>query len=505
MKTHFDVIVIGGGGSGLAAALSAVEHGADVLLLEKNPRLGGATGIAIGSFTANRTNMQRKAGVEDDLESHVEDVGKFSPPGLEERNNAPLRRFFLTHAADTLHWLMEMGISFHGPHPEPPNRVSRMHNVIPNAMAYVATMQARFTRLGGTILRDAQATELIRQDGRVVGVIATVDGRQETFRAGAGVILATGDYANSSEIIARHKGPQFSDIEGIHLTATGDGHLMADQIGAKLLNMDVTYGPEIRFIPPPHKDITRLLPTKGVPAKIVGRLSALAPKIVINAIIKRLLVAWQHPDDALLIDGAILVNARGERFCNETVGPDREIAIAKQPEGICYILLDQRLIDRYSAWPHFLSTAPKIAYAYVKDYLRLRRDVALAGPTLEAVCRRRGLPTDAVQRSVDEFNRYVSGETTDPCGRTGDEHPLAGKRWVLLGPAKAYFTITEGGAAVNERLQVLDQSDSPIEGLYAAGQVGLGGQILWGHGLHIGWALTSGRLAGRYAAEERKS
>ena len=65
-----------------------------------------------------------------------------------------------------------------------------------------------------------------------------------------------------------------------------------------------------------------------------------------------------------------------------------------------------------------------------------------------------------------------------------------------MGPLKAYFTTTEGGAAVNEKLQVLNDEDQVIPGLYAVGQNGLGGMILWGHGLHIAWAMTSGRLAG---------
>ena len=63
---------------------------------------------------------------------------------------------------------------------------------------------------------------------------------------------------------------------------------------------------------------------------------------------------------------------------------------------------------------------------------------------------------------------------------------------MLFGPAKAYFTTTEGSAAINQEFQVLDENDRPIPGLYAVGQNGLGGQILWSHGLHIAWAMTSG-------------
>jgi len=177
--------------------------------------------------------------------------------------------------------------------------------------------------------------------------------------------------------------------------------------------------------------------------------------------------------------------------------PAREIAIAIQPGKIAYILLDQHLAELYSRWPHFISTAPEIAYAYVADYLRLRPDVTVKADSLGNLAQARHLPPQALTATVERFNRSVRGERSDAFGRTGDQVPLAGDRWILLGPVKAYFTTTEGGAAVNEQLQVLDAAGRPIDGLYAVGQNGLGGQILWGHGLHIAWALTSGRLVGQ--------
>src|SRR5690242_15331281 len=131
MKTIWDVVIVGAGGSGLAAAVSAAENGCDVLVLEKQPLPGGTTGLAVGSFTANRTDLQRRAGIDDSLPAHLEDVAQFAPPELEARNNEELRRFHLAHSAATLDWLREMGVSFFGPSPEPPNRVARMHNVVP--------------------------------------------------------------------------------------------------------------------------------------------------------------------------------------------------------------------------------------------------------------------------------------------------------------------------------------------------------------------------------------
>ncbi len=211
--------------------------------------------------------------------------------------------------------------------------------------------------------------------------------------------------------------------------------------------------------------------------------------------IKRLLVTWQHPDDALLADGAILVDLDGRRFCDEGVTPEREIAVAGQRDKQAYMLLDEALVERYSTWPHFVSTAPEIAYAYVDDYLRLRPDIAIAGATLDVVARARGLDPRELATTVAGYNASFGEAGPAGVARTGGR-PLTGARWVLLGPLKSYFTNTEGGVAIDRDLRVLDTSGRPIPGLYAAGQTGLGGMVLWAHGLHIAWALTSGRLVG---------
>lgn len=485
MKSEFDVIVVGGGGSGLAAAVSAAEHGASVLLLEKHAQLGGATGIAVGSLTANRTRMQADAGIVDTLDDHAEDAGLFAPPKIEARNNSEMRRWFLDQGADTLNWLMEMGLNFYGPNPEPPNRVPRMHNVVPGAKAYITALQARLIKLGGMVKTDAPVFELILDGGRVKGVKADVNGERRVFFADLGVILAAGDYANSPALISRFKGEQFAHIEGISERATGDGHLLAEKAGAQLINMDVTYGPELRFVPPKTKTFQQLLPTRGPFARLMGLVVPLIPQFLMSMMIKRLLVTWQHPEDALFNEGAVLINQNGERFCQETESPQREIEIANQPGKIGYILLDRRLIERFSQWPNFISTAPKIGYAYVEDYLKLRSDVAAQGASLDEIAKKRSIPLENLKKSAQEGG-------------------LVKAPWVLLGPAKAYFTTTEGGVVINKKFQALDAEDKPILGLYAVGQNGLGGQILWGHGLHIAWAITSGRLVGQQLAEEKK-
>ncbi|MCA9040850.1 MAG: FAD-dependent oxidoreductase [Planctomycetaceae bacterium] len=483
----FDIVIVGGGGSGLSAAVSAAEAGAKVLLLEKQAELGGTTGIAVGSFTGNRTSLQQDAGIKDSVEEHDVDAGKFPTPEIEAANQPELRRFFLAHTAETFEWLRGLGLQFHGPSPEPPNRVPRMHNVVPGAKAYIVTLQSRFLKLGGTILCSAPVVELIQKADEVRGVVVESQGERQKYFAQKGVVLAAGDYANSSEIIKRFKGTEFSEIEGINPRATGDGHLLAESVGAKLVNMEITYGPELRFVPPPGKTFQQLLPTSGPLAKLMGLILPVTPQFVLNNLVKRLLVTWQHPENSLFDAGAILINREGKRFCDETKWPDREIAVAHQPGKDCFLLLDERLIKEYSQWPNFISTAPEIAYAYVKDYEQLRPDITHRGASLAGIAALSGLPVEAVLQTINEHNARSS---------SSGKPSLSGDDWVLLGPAKAYFTTTEGGAAIDEQFEVLDETGQVIPGLYAIGQNGLGGQILWGHGLHIAWALTSGRLVG---------
>ena len=206
------------------------------------------------------------------------------------------------------------------------------------------------------------------------------------------------------------------------------------------------------------------------------------PDWVFRKLIKRLLVTWQHPEDALFEHGAILINRHAERFCDELDTATRNRAVSHQDDRQAYILLSADQVEKFSQWPHFISTAPDIAYAYIDDYLRLRPDVTLKSENLRGISQAANLP---LTRLVETANSSFSN--------------LNGP-WVLLGPVKSYFTTTEGSPAINEHMQVLNTKDRVIEGLYAVGQCGLNGMILWSHGCHIAWAMTSGRLVGESIA-----
>jgi succinate dehydrogenase/fumarate reductase flavoprotein subunit len=495
-----DVVVVGGGGSGLAAAVAAAEAGARVLLLEKNTALGGTTGISVGSFTAARTSLQRAAGIDDDPAHHNEDIGKFRPD-LEPRNDLARRGVLTANAGATLEWLRALGLTFHGPSPEPPNRQPRMHNVIPNAKAYVATFHRRCLALGVEVRTGAVATALSRDSaGRVSRVRFAWRGTDHEVEATRGVVLACGDYANSDEIKRRYLPEEVARIEGVNPAATGEGHLLGLAAGGAVRNMDVLYGPELRFVAPPGRPFAQLLPSSPHLARLAARVLSIIPKRLLAAYVKRLLVTWTHPDDRLFAAGAILINQAGCRFCNELDRP--YLQFFDQPGRVGYVILDAKVAREFSAWPNYISTAPDIAYAYLGDYRRLRPDIYREGATAEALAAAAGLPADILRNTLDSVRRCAehAAGVVDPFGRTEWAAPFSQGPYVALGPAKAYIVMTEGGLVVDAELRVLTDAGQPIPGLYAAGCNGMGGMVLMGHGLHIAWAFTSGRIAGRHAA-----
>tara|TARA_B100000945_G_scaffold318117_1_gene322286 strand:+ start:3164 stop:4633 length:1470 start_codon:yes stop_codon:yes gene_type:complete len=483
-----DVIIVGAGGSGLAAAVSCAEQGLTVVVLEACPEPGGTTGIAVGSFTAAETRLQRRQKIDDSVEQHAIDLARFAPAKIEVRNNHAQRTFFIKHAADTLSWLQSHGIKFVGPTAEPPNSQPRMHNVIPGAKTYVARLQIAALKLGVKIYIQATVQKLSTIDGRISGIeYVDADGNQHRLHAKRAVVLATGDYANNAEMIRRFKGPGYENIDGINPNALGLGHLLAESVGAALVNMDITYGPELRFITTARQPFQQWLPVTGPLATIQNWVARFLPQWIFRRIIKRLLVTWQHPEEALFEHGAILINEEAERFCKERNAKERNLAVSNQPNKQAYILMNSDQIEKFSRWPNFISTAPDIAYAYVDDYLRLRPDIATKSTTLEGLIKNTPLPLDSLSETVVRS----FGATKGP--------------WVLLGPVKSYFTTTEGSPAVNEQLQVLNQDGHVIDGLYAVGQCSLNGMILWSHGCHIAWAMTSGRLVGETIQGKRSS
>ena len=150
-------------------------------------------------MTASQTPHQARKGIVDNPADHWRDMAGFNGE-LDARDNADLRRLLADEMPDTFRWLLEHGVRFYGPMPEPPHSKPRMHNVLPNSRAFITHLAKAARRAGVTIVCGARATALVTEQGRVAGVdCATADGPRR-FRARGGVVLAAGDFTSDPEL-----------------------------------------------------------------------------------------------------------------------------------------------------------------------------------------------------------------------------------------------------------------------------------------------------------------
>jgi succinate dehydrogenase/fumarate reductase flavoprotein subunit len=475
-----DVVVVGGGGAGMAAAIAAAEADpdADVTVLQKLDHLGGSTTMAMGSFSAAGTALQEARGISDSTDAHFSDIDKFvdSHAGgagryfyidfqgdLADKDNLELRRLLVENGGDTLEWLREQGCEYAGPYAESGHSVPRVHQIVPDTEAYADVLGDRMADLGVDVHYETEAYELVDEDeGGVSGVLARKRGRSNPLVVGArrGVVLATGDYINNRELREEHT--TNADAPAINEENTGDGHLMASEVGAELVNMD----------------IQEFFMRVGDPL-------------------------YTNPEFPTMVQrGAILVNAAGRRFVNEASEYDQVFDATLRQEGRhMYIVFDHEIGRQFTSWPHHISTFGKEGkvWAYLDDYLET--DVLRRADSPSALAEKAGLDPDTLAETVRRYNEGVDvdGVTMDEYGRERGRKPLTESPYYVLGPIHPYSVITDGGVAVNADLRVLREDGSTIDGLYAAG-VAAGDVLLFGHGHHHCWTFTSGRLAGRTAA-----
>ena len=489
-----DVVVVGGGGSGLASAIEAASFGRRVVLLEKHSRLGGTTGRSIGSVTATNTPHQIRKGILDSPDHHLEDLNLFNA-ALGAPDNDALKRILVDNAPETFRWLMAMGIEFYGPMVELPHRKPRMHNVLPNSGAYIYHLERKARSLGVEIHTSARVTRLLTEGRRVVGVACETANGAQAFRARGGVVLACGDYSASVPFREKFISPEMAAVQPINPTNTGDGHEMVLGLGGRVINGHLSLS-GIRFQPPPSSWVAKV-----PPYRIITRFMNLAlerlPGWLLRPFIMSFLTTVLVPSPKLFRNGAVLVNKNGERFADELeslAGP-----LSRQPEQSAYILLDGDLVEKFSAWPNYVSTAPGVAYAFLPDYRRSRRDVYHEATTLTELANKIGVPAAVLETTIQSLDAEAQSASSK-ANRTYANFTRG--PYIALGPVRYFINFTDGGVAVNNRLQVLGAGDAPIAGLYAAGLIGMGGVLLEGHGHHLGWAFTSGRLAGRNAAHD---
>jgi fumarate reductase flavoprotein subunit len=470
MKNAYDVVVIGAGGAGLAAAISAAEAGASVLVVERLDGPYGTTSRAVGSFAAAGTRLQRSAGIVDTAADFAEDMSRSHA----KAPSAPeLRRLYADHSGETVDWLSDMGVAFVGPYPEPPNRVPRMHNAVPNARAYVQAMMARLAKLPVTVLFGAEAREL-QLDGKRV-VLVHHEGADRHIAASA-IIMAAGDFSASNELRQRHLSAAEAAALPINPNSIGQGHEMVKAAGARMEQMDMVFGPQLRFGAPERGSWIDHLPSWPWFRKLAASIVSVAPRWAIAPIVRELLISNMSPVPAMFERGARLVDRKGVDM-GQGEAAVQSLALSEGSSG--YVIGTAELANQFNAFPNYISTAPGIAFAYFKDYEAGRPDLVTRASSLAELATKLNLPGEALAASCPE---------------------MTGKPVFALGPVMAMLTVTEGGAAIDTKCRILREDGTAIDGLYGAGGNGQGGLVLKGHGLHIGWAITSGRIAGKAAA-----
>jgi urocanate reductase len=496
VEATYDVVVLGGGGAGLTASITAAQNGAKVILVEKAGSLGGNTLIAGQGFNAcdpeRQANTEMSEALLGQLKSYLDldpaDFGAFaevletvkgqindyiasgsttlfdSPElhmlhtymggkrtGLDGTVIEPdleLARTFATNALDALEWAESIGAQWNDTTSTILGAMwPRSHGLANGNVITILTDAAKAN--GVEIVTDTRANELIVENGKVVGVKATTsEGANVTLHANSGVVLATGGFSANAPMVVEYNNywPGLSDTmpSTNAPTITGDGIVMAKAIGADLVGMG----------------FAQLMPSS-------------------------------HPVDGSLFSGIwgsaetqVFVNKEGKRYVNEYA--ERDVlskAALEQTDGIFYIICDN-----------------KIAKNADVAGMEAKGNVVVAD-TLEELAEKLGIPADTFVETIERYNSFVDAQKDDDFGK-----PLFGEKIdeapFVATPRSPSLHHTMGGVKIDTNTHVISTEGNVIDGLYAAGEVTGGlhaGNRLGGNAMTD--FLVFGRIAGENAAK----
>lgn len=485
--SHADVVVVGGGASGCTAALSAAQSGANVILLEAAPVLGGAGSLCIGSITVPLSGLQKRAGIADSIEHYIEDILKLAGAQA-SRMDLALLRLLAEHGGSTVDWLASFGVAFRGPFEYPEHRVRRMQMLVPKSAEWPKVIQPILQKRGVTVLKATKGIQLYRiPSGPVIGVKAVDQntGRAINIEAARSVMLTAGNLEANAELTARAATPEIAALRAAVYSRDGTGLIMAWAIGAGTTMIDGAIpNPQVRGMPP-------------APAVYSLKKQSWMPYGMVDA-------------------GAILVNKQGQRFADEVnAGAALALALGKQSYETCYLIFDRRVADIFNRWPMVVGSSPGIAavsklggWALVDDLVAIGAIKKAA--TLPELAAAVGVDSSGLQAGVARWNDHckVGGDADFQRPTLGHEqaNTLGGgiglPPFYCHGPLKAWVMPADTSLTINTQFQVLDVFGNAIAGLYAGGDMGHGNMMTsgTGHGINMGWAFTSGRLGGRLAA-----
>ena len=466
-----EVVVIGSGASGLAAALTAAEGGARVTVFEKERSLGGTSNFFEGTF-AVESDMQREKYITYSRDEAFKNIMEYS----HWLANPRLVRAIVNESAATIAWLQNTGVVFSDATINMPDSPRTYHVVKGKGEAVIKALTTRAKEKEVDIRLSTPVKRIIKQGATIAGVVVEENGEERQVSARA-VIIASGGYANNKEWIKKYTG---FDL-GVNLVPIGnvdkmgDGIRMAWEAGAA---------------------------DEGKSLLELYRVGPMEPDFAMGSQIEYTVV---QPN--------LWVSPRGERFCDESVAFYDSLvgnAAAKFKEGFTYSLFNdsivQRMLERGIDKGVVVGVPPASKptdfYREIKAALERGSKEVFVADSVEELATKISVNPTVLKATIDEYNQS--------CEKRHDELFAKDSKylWPIKGPkyyaikARTVFLGTMGGIKINEKTEVVDKKEAVIPGLYAAGydaggMYGDSYPIKTSSGLASAFALNSGRIAGK--------
>ena len=479
-ERHVQALVIGAGGSGLAAAITLQELGIETLVVDKMANAGGATALTGALINGGCSKQQAERGVTDDVQTMFMDAmvyGSF-------QNDARMTWLMVNNTGDSVDWLHDtVGVEFEeaiNHFPEHTNdRAFYPKGKLPGYLT--GTMEQHYLSNGGELLLETRAQHLLTEDGRVIGAsCSTADG---TLNIYADVtLLATGGYGAS---VALRPADQMGTLFYGASASTGDGIIMAEEVGAMTHYM--------QYLKSYPQGIEK--PLDG------GNITADGTMFRGNAYISTL-----ASQAVTLNDGAIYVNVEGERCMNENMDfVSIKKVTQKQTDMTVYLVMDQKGYDK---WMGMMEVSAGLTPEIVAPWLDADdgKPVFRKGATVEEAAAKAGIDAEKLSATVAHFNEMVASGKDDDFGRAEMSVGLDSDGPIYIVEQRLRMATSLGGLKTSTSFEVYDENEQVIDGLYACGEV-IGGV----HGDEsmpsncVAWAVTSGRLAAKAAADAVKA
>ena len=439
-----DVVIVGAGGAGMSAAVEVANAGKSVVIVEKMPIIGGNTNYATGGMNAAETPYQEATGVKDTKQTFYDDTMK----GGKDKNDPDLLRTLVDNAPDAVEWLNNLGaglkrVTLSGGATNP--RIHTPEDGSPVGPVVVQVLSKKLEEQNVEIMLETTAEKIIEKDGTVTGIQAT-DKSGNSFNINAkAVILATGGFGANSQMVEKYR----PDLKGFsttnHKGATGDGIVMAQEVGADLTDIE-----EIQIHPTTDPE-TGYLFTEGLRG-----------------------------------DGAILVNLDGKRFTDELLTRDVVSAnILKQKDGLAYLIVNEAMREENASLA-----------GYIED------DYAVQGETIKDLAKTLKIDETTLENTLKTYTGYVKAGKDKEFERAHLTQTLEeGPYYALEVTPGIHHTM--GGVKIDTKSHIISTEGQAIKGLYAAGEVtgGVhGGNRIGGNA--VADIIVFGRIAGQTATSE---